>query len=162
MIFVSGTEIIRASKVSTEPGDRPDYSGMISKVVVASAGLGQEGYWATTMLTINPGEEMWFTVERGFSLEEEYVPKNKVFYLDEFTVTASDNVLIRIGIGVQERGNPVIRAIGWSFGYGFATLQPKRAYAFMQDTRPAYFIRNEGNVPISVAINIYGVVEPIL
>jgi len=156
------SRIVVYKEVPTELGDRVDYTSMISKVVMATSGLGQQGYWATTTLTIDAGQGIWFTVEKGFDPNYEYIPEGKGFYLDEYTVSASDNVLLTIAVGVQSVDSQTVKAIGYAFGFGQASLTPRRGYRFDPNTRPVYYIKNNGSSSITVNINIYGSLEPLI
>ena len=158
MEITSGTEVVFKRTIKKEAGDRPDYTGMTSKAVIATVGMGQEGYWASLYITLGPYESTIFAVEKGFTQEDEWVPEGKVFFLDEFSVTASDNVLIEIGVAAESKDG-FAYIVGWTYGYGQASLYPRRAHAFGPNSRPLYIIKNYSDRTIEVNINVYGVME---
>ena len=83
MEIISGTEVVFKRTTKKEVGDRPDYTGMTSKAVIATVGMGQEGYWASLYLILEPYETALFVVEKGFTQEDEWVPENKIFFLED-------------------------------------------------------------------------------
>jgi len=141
---------------------KPDYSVEVSRSVIPTATLSQEGYWATIDMTISPYSYQWVAVEKGFDQTHETVPPGEVFYLDEYTVTTDNNVLIEIGAG---NGNPVTGEIiiaGFAFGYGSASLHPRRAFNYPEGSVPLYYIANYSPYTITAHINIYGVIEVLI
>jgi len=145
---------------------RPDYSAHISKTAIPSLeskNNTQIGYWATSSLIISPNSQTTFTIEKGFSVKDEWVPKDTLFFIEAIEVFSNIDSLIKFQLLFEARNNPgVYTVIGQSYGWGQAVLFPKRCFMFRENTRPVYRIYNYNtSESIKVVINIYGFTEKV-
>jgi len=144
---------------------RPDYSKPIGIDVPTPKAerkvVKQSEYWAAG--EIIPGPEpndytVWF-VDKGFSVDSEYVPKGQRFRLLKFTVSVPAYITICAGIGLQDiDGN--ITLLYWESGNQKVTIDFNYLRPFEENSRPIYFLINYGDVqPDFVDWSVIGVVE---
>jgi hypothetical protein len=144
---------------------RPDYSKPIGIDVPTPKAdrkvVKQSEYWAAGEITPGPEPDdftVW-VVDKGFTVDHAFVPKNQRFRLYKLTVSVPAYITISVGIGLQDTSGNVT-LLYWESGNQKVTMDFNYLRPFEEGSRPVYFLINYGDVqPDFVDWSVVGVVE---
>jgi len=142
--------------------DLPDWT--LSAAIIPRTALRptQSPYFACAIETFAPWESKRLVIEKGYSVEYEWIPSGKRFSIWYVLVSSLPNATIGLVIEVEEKAAPgTYTALAARKGYGDVEFLSGIFFDFEANTRPVYRIFNWHDESREIVLTIFGVEESI-